>query len=59
MVITFLNLLSKRGFATLHAAHVREHEPLEVHGFLVALLEKYFVLEHEPKGRNSLLAISN
>ena len=43
MVITFLNLLSKRGFAALHATHVREHEPLEVLGFLVALLEKYFV----------------
>lgn len=45
MVITFLILLSRRGFAAFHVAHVLEQEPLDVHGFLLVLLERYLAFK--------------
>ena len=45
VVITFLISLSRRGFATLQATHVREQEPLDVHGFLLVLLERYLAFK--------------
>ena len=45
MVITFLNPLSKKGFAALHAAYVRKQEPLDAHGFLLELLERYLAFK--------------
>ena len=45
MVITFLIPLSRRGFAALQATHVREQEPLDVHGFLLVLLERYLAFK--------------
>ena len=45
VVITFLNPLSKKGFAALHAAYVRKQEPLDAHGFLPELLERYLAFK--------------
>ena len=53
VVITFLNPLSKRGFAALHAAHVQEHEPLDAHGFLLELLERYLAFKTWAQGEGS------
>ena len=44
-VITFLNLASRRGLATLHVAQVREQAPLEDQGLLFGLLVRYFAFK--------------
>ena len=56
--MAFLRPLSRRGFAALHAAQVREQAPLEAQGLLIAWLERYFALRTLTQGEWSSFVIS-